>query len=68
MAFISYDGTDDWKLLRFANVAIAGAAAVGRFSSYNASDVLLWHDNYLDISTRGRLEHHSARAVKTCDE
>jgi VCBS repeat protein len=50
---VSYSGTGDWTTLRSAVVPLASAAAIGRFDGNVGEDVLLWHDNYLDIASGG---------------
>ena len=32
--------------------------AIGRFDGNASADVLLWHDNYLDIASGGSAEPH----------
>jgi len=50
---VSYDGKSDWATLRSADRSLSEAAAIGRFDGKRAADVLLWHNDYLDIATGG---------------
>ena len=50
---VSYRGTGNWTKLRSAGLPLTSAAAIGRFSGNVGVDVLLWHDNYLDIASAG---------------
>lgn len=63
---VSYSGTDNWTTLRTAGVPLASAAAIGRFDARKGADVLLWHDNYLDIAPRGagNLNRHSREDMR----
>jgi len=55
---VSYSGTGDWTNLRSTSPAQLGAAAIGRFDGNRTSDVLIWHDNYLDIAPSGSGSPH----------
>jgi FG-GAP-like repeat len=50
---VSYSGAGNWTSLRASGAPLASAAAIGRFNSGEGADVLLWHDNYLDIAPSG---------------
>src|SRR5215831_4281460 len=50
---VSYGGAGDWTTLRSGIGSLVSAAAIGRFDGEAGADVLLWHDNYLAISSRG---------------
>ncbi len=50
---ISYGGTGDWTFVRSYPANTLSIAAVGRFDGVSGADLLLWTDNYLQISSRG---------------
>ena len=50
---VSYSGIGDWVTLRSADVSLDSVAAVGCFDTERGADILLWHDNYLDIASGG---------------
>jgi len=50
---VSYGGTSNWITLRSADDPLSQSAAIGRFAGNRGVDVLLWHDDYLDIATGG---------------
>ena len=49
---VSYSGTGGWTPLRTFSLGQM-APSIGRFDGNASADVLLWHDDYLDISTAG---------------
>ena len=50
---ISKEGKGAFEALRISDVALHQAVAVGRFDNAPGADVLLWHDDYLDLSASG---------------
>jgi len=50
---VSYSGTSDWTTLRSGDGSLLAAAAIGRFTGNRGTDMLLWHNNYFDISKGG---------------
>lgn len=49
---VSYSGMGNWTPLRTYNLGQTQVAGIGRFNAGAGADVLLWHDNYLEISAQ----------------
>ncbi|MCW5852368.1 MAG: VCBS repeat-containing protein [Anaerolineae bacterium] len=62
---VSYSGTSGWTSLRTFSLGQT-TAGIGRFDGNASADVLLWHDDYLDISTggAGALTRHSRQDMR----
>jgi hypothetical protein len=50
---VSYGGTGNWTPLRTYDLSRLSVAAIGRFDGDAGEDVLLWKDDYLEISAGG---------------
>jgi hypothetical protein len=59
---VSYSGTGDWvSLLPSSVLPLSSAVAIGRFNGNAGVDVLMWHDNYLEIVSGPGAPHRQSR-------